>query len=252
MIWRRWGEGPPLVLFHGSAGSWNHWIRTIDNLAGDHAVWIPDLPGDGDSAQPVPHNDIDAAIAALLHGLDVILPQESLTIVTFSAGLVHGAGVAAQLAGRVHQLVAVSPGAVGPVDRLPMRSLRGVSDPGEIDAVNRHNLATLMLADHSNVDDLALYIHTANSRRSRFRLQYVVEGSGAPALDRLKAVRAPLAVIWAGFDAARPNVDHYRQLFEALRPGLPFHVLDDAGHWVMYETPVAFTAMLRTLLDRVS
>ncbi|TAK99492.1 MAG: alpha/beta fold hydrolase [Rhodospirillaceae bacterium] len=246
MVWRRWGDGPPLVFFHGASGAWTHWIRTIEDLSTDHTLWIPDLPGNGESVQPMPHNDIDAAAAAVLQGLDIILPRETFRVVAFSAGLVLGAEAASRRAGRVDQLVVASAGAVGPIVPLPMRSLRGITDPDEIDAVNRHNLATLMLADPHNVDDLALFIHRENSRRGRFHLRYIEEG--APALDRLKTVRAPVAVIWGGLDAARPDVTHYRQLFDELRPGLPFHVIDGAGHWVMYDAPARFNATLRTLL----
>ncbi len=32
MVWRSWGEGPTLVLFHGGAGSWRHWAHNIDVL----------------------------------------------------------------------------------------------------------------------------------------------------------------------------------------------------------------------------
>src|SRR5438552_3230830 len=33
MVWRIWGEGPPLVLLHGASGSWTHWIRNVLPLA---------------------------------------------------------------------------------------------------------------------------------------------------------------------------------------------------------------------------
>ena len=33
MVWRSWGEGPVLVLFHGGAGSWRHWAHNIDVLS---------------------------------------------------------------------------------------------------------------------------------------------------------------------------------------------------------------------------
>ena len=33
MVWRVWGRGEPLVLFHGGSGSWTHWIRNIPELA---------------------------------------------------------------------------------------------------------------------------------------------------------------------------------------------------------------------------
>src|SRR5579871_606784 len=50
LVWRRWGAGPPLVLMHGGQGAWSHWIRNIDALAAERAVWAVDLPGSGDSA----------------------------------------------------------------------------------------------------------------------------------------------------------------------------------------------------------
>ena len=50
LVWRAWGSGPPLVLAHGSHGAWSHWIRNIGTLARERTVWVPDLPGYGDSA----------------------------------------------------------------------------------------------------------------------------------------------------------------------------------------------------------
>jgi len=246
IVWRRWGEGRPLVFFHGAAGSWTHWIEQIEDLSTDYSVWIPDLPGNGDSAQPIPPNDIDAAAAAVLQGLEIVLPRASFRAVAFSAGFVLCAEVARRLGERVALIVGASPGAVGPIVRLSLRSLRGITDPDEIDAVHRHNLATLMLADPRKVDELALYVQNENSRRARFKLRYVDQG--APALDRLRGARTRVAVIWGALDAARPDIEHYRQVFNELQPGLPFHVIEAAGHWLMYEAPARFNAIIRCLL----
>src|SRR5690554_426967 len=61
MAWRRWGEGAPVVLRHGGSGSWNHWVRNITALvAAGRQVWIPDLPGSGESASPATGGDADA------------------------------------------------------------------------------------------------------------------------------------------------------------------------------------------------
>jgi pimeloyl-ACP methyl ester carboxylesterase len=128
--------------------------------------------------------------------------------------------------------------------------LRGISDPVEIDAVNRHNLLTLMLADPRNADELALFIQRENARRARFRVQYI--DGAAPAVDRLKTAQTPVAVIWGGSDASRPNIDYYWQLFNELQPGLPFHVIEGAGHWLMYEAPALCNETIRTLLTCVS
>src|SRR6202012_2762510 len=50
MVWRRWGNGPALVLLHGGYGSWTHWLRNVENLASRYSVLACDLPGLGESA----------------------------------------------------------------------------------------------------------------------------------------------------------------------------------------------------------
>ena len=52
MVWRAWGDGPPLVLLHGASGSWTHWIRNVLPLAAHRRVLAADMPGYGDSDAP--------------------------------------------------------------------------------------------------------------------------------------------------------------------------------------------------------
>src|ERR1700730_13687186 len=49
IVWRRWGEGSPVVLMHGGSGAWSHWIRNIGPLSTRHTVWAFDIPGFGES-----------------------------------------------------------------------------------------------------------------------------------------------------------------------------------------------------------
>jgi 2-hydroxy-6-oxonona-2,4-dienedioate hydrolase len=58
LVWHVWGQARPgvrpLVLLHGGSGSWTHWVRNLDALvAAGHQLWVPDLPGFGDSAPPL-------------------------------------------------------------------------------------------------------------------------------------------------------------------------------------------------------
>src|SRR6185295_19822150 len=69
MVWRVWGAGEPLFLFHGGSGSWTHWIRNIAVLSRHYELWVPDIPGLGDSAMPpqpwTPTSIADVVIAGL-------------------------------------------------------------------------------------------------------------------------------------------------------------------------------------------
>ena len=44
MIWHVWGDGEPLVFFHGGFGSWLHWINNIEYFAKHFQVICPDIP----------------------------------------------------------------------------------------------------------------------------------------------------------------------------------------------------------------
>ena len=40
----------PLILLHGGHGSWEHWARNTDSLAQHFHVFVPDMPGFGESS----------------------------------------------------------------------------------------------------------------------------------------------------------------------------------------------------------
>ena len=69
MVWRVWGAGEPLVLFHGGSGSWTHWIRNIPELSRHFELWVADIPGLGSSTMPpqpwVPATIADVVVAGL-------------------------------------------------------------------------------------------------------------------------------------------------------------------------------------------
>src|SRR6266446_2153853 len=114
MVWRAWGEGPPLVLLHGASGSWTHWIRNVLQLARHHRVLVPDMPGYGESdAPPEPHT-ADGLAALVAAGIDAMLPPPAaFDLAGFSFGAIIGGLVAAALAGRVRTLVLLGPGGPG-------------------------------------------------------------------------------------------------------------------------------------------
>src|SRR5258705_3698900 len=69
MTWRRWGSGRPVVLIHGGAGSWLHWIRNVEALSQSRTVWVPDLPGFGDSDLPADNLDADTLAPFVIDGI---------------------------------------------------------------------------------------------------------------------------------------------------------------------------------------
>jgi pimeloyl-ACP methyl ester carboxylesterase len=248
MIWRVWGRGAPLVLLHGGSGSWRHWARNIGPLGQGRMVIAPDLPGLGDSAMPEGVSTPEGVAEILARGLDGILPKGSrYDLAGFSFGALCAGHLAALDQDRVKSLTIIGAGALGfqrsPTQLVKVRALSGE----ERMAAHRHNLAELMFADASKIDDVALAIQEASTRGARFKSR------GFASTDSLKQAllcgRGQLNAIYGEWDAiVRPNVQWRLDLVHGLRPGARAHAIPGAGHWVAYEAAEAFNATLLRFL----
>ncbi len=250
MVWRVWGRGAPLVLLHGGYGSWTHWIRNIEFLAGRYRVLAPDLPGLGDSDMP-PEPDRPEAIAGIVASglISLLSAVEMADIVGFSFGGLIGGLAAEQLASRARSLVLVGSGGLGvrrgaPIDLVTWRDL---SDEAARRAAHAENLAILMFADRAQIDDLAVHLQVNNATRARLRSRVL---SRIPALPTaLPRMSARLRGLWGERDITAQGVlDQIRTLLQSLQPGANLNVIPRAGHWVQYEAADAFNAALVKLL----
>jgi len=245
MVWRVWGNGPPLVLLHGGYGSWTHWIRNVLVLARRFTVVAPDLPGLGESATPPEPHTAEGLAAIVVEGLDIVLPNDAAPhIAGFSFGGVLGGHVAAQLGDRLRALTIVGSNGLGLV-RQPtaLERVPAGTSAAEALAVHRHNLGILMIADPAKIDELAVYVQSQNAPRGRVRSRRF---SRADTLARaLPLVKARLDGIWGERDAtAYPHLDERARVLRSFHPGARFEVIAGAGHWVQYEAADRFNPIL--------
>lgn len=249
MVWRSWGAGPPLVLLHGGAGSWMHWVRNIEALARHHTLWVPDLPGMGDSDLPREGLDADSIAPLVLDGATQLLKGAAFDLVGFSFGSLV-AGFTAHLApGQVRRMVLT--GGTGlnihPGPRHELRSLRGITDERERDAVLRHNLGAIMIADPTHIDDLAIAVQDRSAQRDRVRNRVLARTDAM--LRICTSWRCPVWGVWGEDDNVR-RADP--AIFDAAVQKLGLRerqVLHDAGHWVQFERADAYNALLTHWLD---
>lgn len=250
VVWRRYGDGPALVLLHGGHGGWQHWARNIRALATRHAVWLPDLPGYGDS-DPPPANTLDALVGTTLATLDALIDRAAPIAI---AGFSFGALVAAHLAtrrGAVAQLALFGPGGHGGARRprgtlQPWRDAAARHDAAALAAAMRRNLGLHMLHAAPGIDALALHIHTDACLRTRFRSADISRAGGlAAALDRHVG---PLLLAWGEHDVTAVPAQAGAAL-GAGRADCRVQIVAGAGHWVQYETADAVNALLLGWLD---
>jgi 2-hydroxy-6-oxonona-2,4-dienedioate hydrolase len=250
VVWRVWGEGPPLVLLHGGTGSWMHWMRNIEDLSRDFTLLVPDIPGSGESGIPVAPVSADGIGATLAAGLATIIgSQTGFSIAGFSMGgliagyLVRHAGARAQCLVLVGATGTGAPR--GPME--PLKSWRRLATDAEKAAIHRHNLGILMIHDPGKIDELAVHMQKSNAERSRIRGKHV--SHTGTLTESLSSFRGRLAGIWGEFDAtAIPYLAERREWLQQIQPQAPFDIFPGVGHWVQYEAAEPFNRRLRELV----
>ena len=250
MVWRIWGEGPPLVLLHGASGSWTHWIRNVLPLAARFRVLVPDMPGYGDSDAPREPHTADGLADLVASGANALLPPPtSLDLAGFSLGGIIAGLVAARLGPRVRTLVLLGTGglALGGAPTRPLLRIRSAMSADEVRHVYRENLKTLMIASDDKVDDLAVFLQTESVRRARFRSEGIPESDSL--LKALPAIRARVTSIWGSRDAFMgPHLEDCRRILAPAYRDSDFHVIEGVGHWTPYEAADQVNAILMDVL----
>lgn len=251
MVWRIWGDdrgGVPLVLGHGAQGAWSHWIRNIDALAGTGRMVIAaDLPGHGDSADPATPDHAGIS-AALTEGLGQILGGgRTVDLLGFSFGGVAFAYFASLHPEWVRRLILIGCGGLDtPPGQIDLRRVAGLEGEAR-QAALKANLLGLMLHHPESADDLAMHLLVRNARRSAINPQALVLPDRLAAV--LPKVSVPVDAIWGAFDRPHPAPHLQEAVLRRSHPDADFRVIEDAGHWAMYERPDTFNETLLAMLD---
>lgn len=245
------GAGAPLVLLHGGAGSWTHWMRNIAALASRWQVHAIDLPGCGDSPD-VPAGTTAAAYTALVIAALEGYPgfRRPLLLAGFSFGAAVAAAVAARPATAVARVALLGPGGFGqPVGRaLNLRKVPFGEHEVAVRQALAHNLREMMLADADAIDDDTLALHRDNVVRARFDSRRVSLSDSM--LRDLAQIQCPVLAVWGERDSlAYPSVDARARLCRTLGRDVTAEIVPTAGHWVQYEAPGAVNDALVRFFD---
>ncbi|MGJ7489771.1 alpha/beta fold hydrolase [Variovorax sp. ZT4R33] len=254
--WRRFGPAqsslPPLVLLHGGHGSWMHWIRNVDALSADRALWLPDMPGFHDSDVPralaAGEAPLDPLLAALGGTLDALIGIGTpIDLGGFSFGGLAAAKFAARR-GNVRRLALLGSGGHGSLRRMTVEMInwRAATDRAAEVAALRHNLAALMLHDPAAIDALAFAVHDISCHGTRLRSKEISLAGGLQ--QALAAHAGAQLLVWGAFDVTADPRPLVAQLTEG-HPQRQGRVVDEAGHWVQYERADETNRLLRAFFD---
>jgi 2-hydroxy-6-oxonona-2,4-dienedioate hydrolase len=242
MSWRRFGEGPPLVLLHGGHGGWLHWIRNVEALSKTRSVWVPDMPGYGDSDALESGAGLRELVTAMVAMVQDLFGDEAFDIAGFSFGGLISSNIAAQRSAVRSLAVFGASGHRGSRREVaPLINWKKVP-PEELDAAMRHNLTAHMIADPANVDELAVTVHTWCCQRTRFRSSDYAKTANLHEI-MAKSPDLPKLIVYGADDiTATPSdvLPVFTQGFDNRRG----EIITPGGHWIQYERADEVNRML--------
>ncbi len=255
----RAGEGPPLLLLHGIAGSRETWDAVIPALVDEFEVIAPDLLGHGVSAKPRGDYSL-GAYAAGVRDLLLALGHESATVVGHSLGGGIAMQFAYQFPAHTERLALVASGGLGEEVNavlraatlpgselvLPLITKAWVTGTGRrvagwLDALGLQPSADIAeiargYASLADPDARQAFLHTARS---------VIDhrGQRVSARDRLYlAADVPSLIVWGERDRIIPCAHGRRAAAEM--EGARFELFEGAGHFPHLDDPIRFARLL--------
>ncbi len=257
------GEGPPLLLLHGSGPGVSGWANFKENLAvfaRDFRTLILDLPGYGGS-DPASGHPVAATLAAATAFLDS-LAIERVDLLGNSFGGMIGSHLAAQQPHRVRRLCTIGGMGANLFSAFPGEGVNLLVDFTE--APTREKLTAWL---HSMVFDPSLVTEeliedrwqraTAPATLAWSRQLYSREAIRAlstpqpntpPSWAHLPAIEAPTLVTWGRDDRVSPL--DMALLPMRLIPKCELHVFYNCGHWAMIERKAEFESTVLAFFNR--
>ncbi|MEK6788236.1 MAG: alpha/beta fold hydrolase [Pseudomonadota bacterium] len=250
LVWLQGGNpaGEPVLLLHGFGATKENWLPLLPFLARHYHLYIPDLPGWGESqfnAEAL--YGPDHQVARLATWAQQILPASAHVV-----GSSMGGGIAGLLAARHPELVAsvtlMNAAGVGGCETTSFE--RGLLQGRN--CLIAHNMKGVMNLLTTAMQNRALALLIApvmfwelvsrrhvNAHMFRHLLQYAPR----PELPGFSAITVPTFILWGEDD----QVLHVScgDTFRALIPQARFKYLHGVGHLPMVECPRVTARLLR-------
>jgi pimeloyl-ACP methyl ester carboxylesterase len=251
------GQGPPIVLVHGTP-SWSYlWRRVVPGLSDRFTVYVFDLLGYGDSE---PRGQ-DVSIAA-----QTFLLTELIGLWELEAPAIAGHDIGGAIVLRSHLLDAVPFSRIALIDAVVLRPwitpttrhMQAHLDvyrtmPTHIyEQVAAAHIAT---AVHHPTDEATFEQYFARWRGKNGQEAYLQkvaqfdEEFTAEFEPLLDSIQAPVRIIWGERDAWL-DPDFARRLHELL-PNSDLKLIPEAGHFSMEDAPEEVTRELRDFFAAV-
>lgn len=259
------GEGPPLLLLHGSGigvSGWRNYRGNLDVFAEHFRCYILEFPGFGVS-DPIDGHPVLTAGSSVLRFMNA-LGIESAAMIGNSMGGVVGVNVAMRNPERVRKLVTI--GGVGPniFSQHPSEGTRLLQDFA--DAPSRDKLVRwleAMVYDRALITEERIEERWAGaadpeshktlaamygSKAFEAQQQAMADSGVPPYWSMIGKVACPTLLTWGRDDRQCPP--DMAMIPMRMIPDAELHIFPKCGHWVMIEAKQAFERVTLEFLLR--
>ena len=231
---------PPLILIHGSGGSFLSWHPYLRRLEGE-IVYTLDLPGHGDSKGEGRNSIEDYAweIARFMEDVNI----ESAVI----AGLSMGSGIALTMAlkypQKVRALALLGSGAKLRVAQTTLDTV-GMTErfASAVEGINR-----ACFSSYASDDLIALSKKGMLNTGPSVLLKDFLACNQFDVTDQLSKIHVPTLILCGDEDVMTPP-KHSQYLKDHL-PNAQLHILEKTGHMLTLEQPEVVAKSLKHFLD---
>ncbi len=239
------GQGDPLVVIHGGAAGARAWLKTIEELAENYTVYVPDLPGFGHS-QPIDGDYYLPELTEFVDGFASEVGLKRFHLMGHSLGGGIALSYVLKFPYKVTKLVLVSSMCLGKEIALWVRVL---SMPVICRAIGKSALAVLrgvrwvvgkLFATVEFVVPISRTSIHLGSSITTLRAQTTVF------LQQLSEIMVPTLVVWGAKDTILPVEQAYTAA--ELIPDCQVKVFAESGHSVYRENIPEFSRTLTRFL----
>ncbi|MFC9765182.1 alpha/beta fold hydrolase [Rhodococcus jostii] len=249
------GDGPPVVLVHGTPSSSYLWRAVIPRLAEQNTVYVWDLPGYGDSP-PVPGEPVairtHARVLARLvehSGLDrpVLVGHDIGAATVLRAHLVEGVPVrrialldAAVLSPWVTPVAQHMQRHLDVYRTMPTHIFQRITE-AHLDTATRRRLPPSVAEAY-----LGPFAGASGQQRYLDQVQYFDERDTADVVEKLGTVKVPVQILWGADDEwlDRSFADDLARRI----PGARAALVPGAGHFLTEDEPALVARALADFL----
>lgn len=247
------GEGTPVLLLHDltSASSGYEWSKVEDELAKNHTVYIPDLPGCGRSDKPGFSYSNFLYVKFLTSFLKEVVGEQCTIITTgkSSSFALLGSSFSTDLVSRIICINPANPNGLDQAKSLSEKVINGVlSVPIYGTALYNHYQSqdkikklfteNYLYEETEDLKEMVTAYHEAAHRKLRFarnfyaseRLNYCV----LPVKHVLSSVNIPIEVIIGDHE---DNAEEISQMYKAVNDAITVSTIEDSKHLPQLENP---------------